>query len=855
MNPKAYRLPTYALPRRYDIELEARLDREDFHGKVTIQLDIKDSKTSIELHAKTLKLLDATLTAGGKALKGSITQDAEREMAAMDFGEAIPVGAATLEIDFDGEVNDGLDGLYLSKDGPEVCLATQCEETAARKIIPCFDEPTFKAHFAWKVTTAAEHTVLANGPLVSVEDSVDGQSKTWTFAPSKTMSSYLIALVIGNLAATPEETSRGVPLRVYALKGKEQMGDFAQDCMQKFMPYYEDYFGVPYHFDKYDQAAVPGFAAGAMENAGLVLFRQSRLLLNPATASWDTEKSIAHVIAHEFAHMWFGDYVTMKWWDDLWLNESFAEWFSYKALNDIWPEYHIWDDYQAGRTSAMSLDALEGTHSIYNKVETPADASEMFDVITYQKGCGVMRMLETFLGSEAFRAGIRTYMKEFAESNAAGGDLWRHLEQSANRPVSQIMESWLLQGGFPIIGVKLDGNKLALSQSRFFSNANAPQDNNQLWQTPLIIRYEDEAGVHTLNHLLTEKSARVELPAQGKIAWCLANADEIGFYRQNLDDALLDSLLANLNKLTPSEQMGLLTDQWALVRNGTHKVDCFLRVAEALTKADNYNVVGRTVGYLHNIRDLLEGAGDEAALSNFRAWIEQHYRGKLAALGYEPKQGESRDDSQSRAPVIAAMTLLAHNDEAEQQSKQWVDREAANPASVDPNLAGTFIAATADVGDAARFNRYVDIYVQRKNAGASPQERDRYMNNLLLFREPALVERLLGLMSDQTIPLEMVSLILGTMMGQRYSQVQAWEWTKAHWPYILKQGTFGVPRAVSATGNLPISMRADVVDFFDKNLNGTAEQSYARALETMDQLAEFRERTTGDVVAWFKREF
>ncbi|MDQ3929615.1 MAG: M1 family metallopeptidase, partial [Chloroflexota bacterium] len=277
-NPKAYRLPTSALPRRYDIEIDARLGRRETFGKVTIQLDVQESTNSVELHAVHQTLKDARLTYGGNIIEGRIEQDEDREIAIISFDDAIPVGEATLEVAFDGEVSNGLEGLYLSKDGPEELLCTQCEETAARDIFPCFDEPTFKAQFAWKVTTSPEATVLANGPLLSVEESADGQSKTWTFAPTKPMSSYLVALVIGDVASTEEENVNGTPIRVYAMRGKEFMGQYAHDFTRRLLPWYEDYFGVPYHFDKYDQVGVPGFAAGAMENSGLVLFRQSMLL-------------------------------------------------------------------------------------------------------------------------------------------------------------------------------------------------------------------------------------------------------------------------------------------------------------------------------------------------------------------------------------------------------------------------------------------------------------------------------------------------------------------------------------------------------------------------------------------------
>jgi puromycin-sensitive aminopeptidase len=592
-----------------------------------------------------------------------------------------------------------------------------------------------------------------------------------------------------------------------------------------------------------------------MENSGLVLFRQSMLLMNPQTASWNAEKAVAHVVAHEFAHMWFGNLVTMKWWDDLWLNESFAEWISYKAVNALSPEYDIWDDSQGGRVRAMSLDALESTHPIYNKVETPSQAAEMFDVITYEKGCAVMRMLESFLGEEAFRAGIRTYMQEFSEANAAGSDLWRHLEMAAGRPVTRIMESWIKQGGYPIIGVSLEGDTLRLSQKRFFSSPSAPADNAQTWDAPLIIRYEDGAGTHELRHLLSDREGSVQLEVQGAVGWVYANADEIGFYRQDQDDSLLRGLLDNLDKLSPLEQMGLLSDQWALVRNGTNSITRFLEVEQAMMKAHNHNVLGMAVGYLFNIEDLLKEAGDEQAMDRFRRWVASSFKERLAELTFEPKEGEPQNNSQARKSVLTAMTMLAQDGESVQQAQQWAAKEATDPASVDPNLAGVFVSTAAQFGDAAYFDKHIATYLHRQEHASSPQERERYLYSLPFFRSPELVERIFTLMDSRTVPTESVIPLLRDMLSRRHTQLEAWDYVKGHWAFIATLGSLSIPGVIAATGSLPISQRAELEEFYEQHLKGVADQSYARAIETMEQLAEFRARTKGDVVAWFlKRE-
>src|SRR5581483_3369113 len=385
MDVKPYRLPTIAKPRAYVVEIDASVREPTFSGRVRIDLDVASATDAIELHARDMTFRDVLVEAAGVKQSGRVEEDASREMIRVRFAQKIPAGAATLTIAYAGQVSRNMEGLYLSKDGAEECLATQCEETDARGIFPCFDEPAFKATFQWIVTTDAANVVLANGPAQKVEDAPGGQRR-WTFAPTRRMSSYLVALAVGRFASTPEIKARDVPLRVWAMKGKEGLGGWSNELAARAIPWFEDYFAIPYPFGKYDQIALPSFSAGAMENAGLVTFRQVYLLLDPKTASFKAKKAAARVIAHEMAHMWFGDLVTMAWWDDIWLNESFAEWIAHKTVAALQPDYRIWEDFQLGKAAALAPDALESTHPIYSPVETPAQATELFDLITYQKG-------------------------------------------------------------------------------------------------------------------------------------------------------------------------------------------------------------------------------------------------------------------------------------------------------------------------------------------------------------------------------------------------------------------------------------------------------------------------------------
>ncbi len=856
MNPKAYRLPTHTLPRHYDIALDARLGVEQFQGHVAIQLEIAAPTDTIELHARELRIADAALTIQDRILLGTVTLDPARELAAIQFPETLPAGSATLEITYTGAVSKGLEGLFLSKDGSDELLATQCETTGARAILPCFDEPGYKATFTWQVTTAPGATVLANGRLLGSDQSEDGAAVTWRFAPTKPLSTYLLALTIGDLASSPERVVNGVPLRIWALRGKEPMGQFALDYTARLLPYYEEYFAAPYHFDKLDQVGVPSFGAGAMENAGLIVSQQIVLLLDPASASPHQEMLVAMVVAHEFAHMWFGDLVTMKWWDDLWLNEAFASWMAYHAVDVLSSHYRVWDEVQRGFDQALESDALLGTHPIYNPVEAPHD-TENFDIITYEKGAAVLRMVHDFLGDEAFRAGLRTYMAEFAEGNASGADLWRHLQQASHQPVGRMMESWVLQPGHPLIEVALEGageqTALRLSQRRFISGGRM-DTSEQMWQAPVTVRYEDDSGVREARMLLSERSQSFPLAVAGELRWAYANAGEIGFYRQQLDAALLERLLAYLDRLTPAEQKGLLRDQWALTAAGSQPVAAYLDVLGQIAQSDDQTLVGQIVGsHLRRVERLLEQTDDEQALAGFRAWVGGLFKEKLAALGFEPQPGEPVAQRQLRAYVLEAMTHYAHDSEAIAQARSWQAREADDPAAVDPNLAAVFVEAAAEFGDAATYERYLAIYERRRAGGFSPQQVERYAGIFGRFQQPELAARTIGLLEGDTFPFQAMTQNMATMLSQRPTQRLAWDFLKAQWPVFQQRAPFITPFIVEFSGSLPPSMREEVVAFWDATLHGEHAGPYGRALERMDESAKLLSRTREGLTSYFDR--
>ncbi len=426
---------------------------------------------------------------------------------------------------------------------------------------------------------------------------------------------------------------------------------------------------------------------------------------------------------------------------------------------------------------------------------------------------------------------------------------------ASSEPVDQLMQGWITQSGYPVVHIsaKVTGEvaTLTLRQERFYSEpSDVGTDGGTLWPIPLVIRYEDTLGVHETRHLMEGQTSTVSLPVQGDLMWCYANSGEAGVYRQNLEGALLRGVLAHIEQLTPREQVGFLGDQWALARNGSQTMAGFLDVLATAASSAHRQVFEAVTAHLHTLEDMIEQDDDQVTLERLRAWVAKTFAAKQADLGFAPRAGESRNDSQARLQVFDAMASLAHDTEAIAQAEQIAAREAVDPGTVDADIAPIGVRVSAQFGDRARFERYVEIYRQRKASGSAPQLADRYLRNLPLFQQPESVSRVLQLVEEGIVPLESVGIILSQMLYLHHTQRAAWEYLKTHWA-SLEQLDTQLTRLVAATGHLPETLREDVITFFTAHLHGRAQQSYTQALTYMERWATFRRRTRDDVAAWF----
>src|SRR5262245_30343191 len=655
------------------------MEARAFAGDAELTLSVERPVRSIVLHAVDLDVSQAEVTAGSSMRRARVRVRPVSETVVLDLDDELPAGEARLALRWTGRFTGGLRGLYLAGS----VAATQFEAADARRVFPCFDEPAFKCTWALTLRVPPGLIALSNGRILAEE--LEGQHRKVRFAETEVLPSYLVALVVGPLVSTSEQTAAGVPVRTWCLEEKRALLGFGQKAALEVLPRLQDYFGLPYAFGKLDQVGIPDFEAGAMENAGLITYREVALLLDPATAPLSVQKRVAEVVTHELAHQWFGNWVTMVWWDDLWLNEAFATWMAYKIV-DVWrPEWRVWLDFDSGKATALHLDALRATHPIRGTVANAAEATESFDVITYEKGGAVLRMIEGFLGEDTFRTGIRDYMRRHARANAVADDLWAALAQASHAPVVELANAWIRQSGYPVVSVSLEGNRVRVSQERFFSEPG--HTGPELWPVPLVVAWGDERGRHTRTFLLEGKTGEVPLETAGTVRWLVANAGSTGFYRVAYSADLLAPLGKSLGALLPAERIGLLADQWALVRAGRARISEFLDLVLAFGEESDHAVLDELVGRLAYIEARLVDGEDQ---ERFRRLVERLFLPRLQQMGWDPVAGETDQDRLRRAALFRAVAGVARARSVLTEVGPRVDRILnGQRTALDPNLVDT----------------------------------------------------------------------------------------------------------------------------------------------------------------------
>jgi len=838
-----YRLPRTAVPSRYDIRLEPDLTTLTFRGQQTVALEVTETISEVVLNAIELVIDSASLENDrGETIRATAALDEVTERCRLALASPAARGRWRLRLAFRGTLNDKLRGFYRSvyKDPSGVSrtmAATQFEATDARRAFPCWDEPSFKAVFA--VTLAIDPALTAVSNTAIVSETLENGRKVVRFADSIVMSTYLVALVVGELEATEPATVGGTRLQIWCVPGKKRLARFGQEISAASLAFFEDYYGLPYPGDKLDLIAIPDFAAGAMENLGAITFRETALLVDETAASHAELERVADVVAHENAHMWFGDLVTMTWWNGIWLNEAFATFMEMLAVDAWKPEWQRWTTFGVSRAAALSLDGLHSTRPIEFPVTSPRDADAMFDVLTYEKGASVLRMLEQYLGAVTFREGVRDYLRTHRFANADTGDLWAALGRSAQQPIPAVMDGWIFRPGYPVVTVSRDqGGHLVLAQQRFNYLREplppATAEPEQPWQVPVQLRVYAGGQPVEERVLLSEREARLRAGAGAEAI--VVNAGGHGFYRVRYAPDLLDALLKRLETLAPIERFNLVNDAWALAVAGLMPLTAYLDLTARFRGERDRNVWSVLTASLYALNRVVE-PGDRRRLE---ALVRDRAMPTFTALGWTPRAGEDELTRQLRGDLVRAIGVLGNDPGVQARATELYRTHVADPGAVDPNVLPALIAVLAYAGDAARY----DEFLRRFRAATTPQEEQRYLYALAGFHDPALARQTLERLINGEVRTQDAPFVARGMLMSVDTREIAWEFVKAHWDTMDRlYPKHGMRRlAEGVTGLATPELEADVRRFFDARKPQFGGKVLAQYLEQLHVAVTLRRR-------------
>ena len=842
------RLPGGATPEHYNLWFAPDFDTDTFRGRATIDVRLEKPSRTITLHAAEIEFAEVRVVAdnGTMSQTAKVTLNAKNETATLTVPKEMPAGAARIGVSYKGILNDKLRGFYLSKANGREYAVSQMEATDARRAFPCFDEPAYKATFSIEMMIDEKDVAISNGKQVRDTPGPERGKHTVTFEKTQPMSTYLVALLVGDFVCR-EAMSDGTPLRVCATPDKKDLTGFALEAAVQQLAFYNAYYGIKYPFGKLDIVGVPDFAAGAMENTGAITFREQYLLADPERASLGTKKSIASILSHEIAHMWFGDLVTMKWWDDIWLNEGFATWMANKPLAVWKPEWAVELDEVDETQQALALDALRSTRPIRTKVETPEEINEVFDAIAYQKSAGVIRMIESYVGADAFRKAVASYITKYAYANAAAEDFWNEVTRVTGKPVDQIMRSYVDQPGVPVLEVSSActgaTTTVTIEQQRFMGTPGAAPEKPQAWTIPVCFKaFPDSPGTC---HVISKPKETLSLP--GCAAEAFINAGSVGyFFTEYAPDAVRALSRKARGTLTPAERLGLIGDEWWMVRSGRHDIGAFFDLAAALASDD-------TPAVTDNLATRVAYAGEylvsDAQRQPFETWVRGRFGPALDRLGFPANGGDELQQSR-RADLVELVGIWGGASDLQARARELAIKYIADSASLSGTLAPAVLQVAAYRGDAALYDQYV---ARMKEVSAQPEEYYRFFNALPYFRDSALMMRTLNLALSPDVRSQDSATLIAGLLAHSWGRDAAWTFVKQQWSRMIERlGTFqGIPIIVSAAGNFcSREAAADVKAFFASHPLESAERGIRQAVERIESCSALRARQSEPLSRW-----
>jgi len=836
---QAQRLPSTVVPESYTLTLTPDLKAATFSGAETIGVTVAEPTDRITLNAAEIAFQSVTVAAAGKQQIATVSLDAQKEQATFTFPEKLPAGKATLAIAYTGILNNELRGFYLSKTARRNYAVTQFEATDARRAFPSFDEPALKATYDISLVVDSADTAISNGPIVSDTPGPAAGKHSLRFLTTPRMSTYLVAFLVGDFQCTAGDQD-GVAIRVCSTPDKVALTSYGVDIAKYVLHYYNDYFGIPYPLKKLDLIALPDFEAGAMENFGAITYRETALLIDPKTASVGAKKEVALVIAHEMAHQWFGDLVTMQWWNNLWLNEGFATWMENKAVAAMHPEWNIDQTVASGVDTTLNLDAQPTTRAIRAKADTPDEINQMFDGIAYGKAGAVLGTVENYLGEETFRKGVHNYLAAHLYSNATAEDFWNAQTAASHKPVDKIMDSLVAQPGEPILtfAEPADG-KVPVEQKRFFLSPSIQPNPAQKWTLPVCFKTAKGQDCQ----VLTPADAALPAPASGLL---FANAGGKGFYRSAYPAKLYAALVARVESdLTPAERIAFLGDEWAQVRANKSAIGDYLDLGSAVKADSNSEVVGKALEGVNTAISRL--ASTPAEKDAFSAWIRATFGPEYAKLA-APADSDSANTRELRAQLFGVLGYYGKDPAVLAQANRIVEQYLADPSSIDATLGETALAIAARNGDAALFDKLQQVFETSTN----PELQEGALHLLAEFQNPALVQRSLDFAVSGKVRNQDAAVQLIIPLEADETRDQAWKYIQAHWEKVQAQLTTAMGGyLIGATGSFcSAESRDDVKSFFAAHPVPASEMALRHAIEHIDGCIEMRKLQGPNLKAW-----
>ncbi len=836
----AQRLSTIVVPTHYTLKLTPDMKTATFSGVETIDVNIKQPTNSITLNAAEIRFQSVAVYPNGPRQTAAVSLDPQKQLATFTFPNQLRAGNATLSIHYTGILNNELRGFYLAKGDDHEYAVTQFEPTDARRAFPCFDEPAFKAAFDITLVVSTGDTAISNSPIVSDTPGPGAGKHTLQFGITPQMSTYLVAFLIGDFECTAG-SSDGVSIRVCAPPDKVALTSYALGVAKYMLHYYDNYFGIHYPLKKLDLIAIPNFEAGAMENFGAITFRETDLLLNPKTASIGAKEDVAIDVAHEMSHQWFGDLVTMNWWDNIWLNEGFATWMENKAVALMHPEWDIPQLVAADKEGTLDYDAMPTTHAIRAQANTPAQINQMFDNISYYKAGDVLFTVENYLGPETFRKGVHAYLIAHEYGNADAQDFWNAQTAVSHKPVNKIMDSLVAQPGVPILtfGTPANGT-VSVAQRRFYLNPDIKAGLNQKWVLPVC--FKTDAGGQDCQ-LLTPSKTSLKVPAAQLF---FANAGAKGYYRSAYTPGVYRDLVAHVETgLAPPERISLSGDEWASVRAGMATVGDYLDLVAALKADPNAEVIANVMEGLSTIEEQLAATPEEKA--GLEAWLRRTFSPAYAKLP-PPSAGDSPNMRELRAHLFAILGYYGKDPAIIAQANTIAGEYLANPASVDPTLGQTALAIAARNGNAALFDKLQSIYETSTN----PQFQIGALRMLAEFENPTLAERSLNYAVSGQVRNQDTAIQLAIALEIPAERDLAWKFIQTHWEQVNAKLTVSMGEdLVAATGGFcSVEARDQVQSFFATHPVPASSLSLKHAVEQIGGCVELRSLQEPNLKRW-----